>query len=207
MELVLDRCSVVLAGAWNMAIFTPTWVGRRLFPKEPELLIEAAFLPIPVARFIAPGFQLVVTPTQVDLRPTRTDDDMFNAVEATARMLLEQLPETPVRAFGINFGFRLTEPCPALAPLLEPEDAPRLRAFGAATDAVGLIRQLRFSDVMVNLCVTRTGADLVDLDLNHHVDVATATAARERLAGAVLSARVRSCELLDRVYGLKLGAS
>lgn len=103
--------NVVVVGAWNVAILTPGGVAKRLFrlppgtPVEVQVPLDAPHAPMQVKRggmvvAVAPsGMQLTVGPEQSAF------SGLQEAAEIAARAI-EDLPETPVRAAGVNIRYR-----------------------------------------------------------------------------------------------------
>jgi hypothetical protein len=165
----LSRCSIVFLGAWNQAIFQPDWVSKRVLEgKAPglEVLFGDAGL---LMRFETATASLLVGGTQVMLSPHALDDATLLATEAIAATLLQLLPETPVRAFGINFGYWLD------AKGRSADELERLdqgRGGTAEWPRVNRIHRVgtvdRADGAVLNITLGRLGPSALGLDLNEH---------------------------------------
>lgn len=101
----LDQCTVVLAGAWNRAIFTPQWVAERLFRESVETLVQIE--PPHVLKFQDATVTLIVAPERSQLAPRVDTDAAFSRMHEVALLLLGALPETPLGGVGVNFAFSI----------------------------------------------------------------------------------------------------
>lgn len=105
-KLQPQRCSTVLVGSWNLAIFSPQWTARRLFEKE-ELDLDVAWGEALMLKFKDEEAELWVRAGAVQLRPRADAAQNFDRVATLTRKTLSTLAETPLRAFGINFSYDL----------------------------------------------------------------------------------------------------
>src|SRR4051812_13358345 len=106
-----DGWSLVLAGFWNRLIFTPDWVIPRFFEGETEIGTKVSLLPVMPLIYEKDGLSMEVSSTRILFRPPNTHDDrQLLRVEEMARRALNDLPETPVQAMGINFAFEDEDP-------------------------------------------------------------------------------------------------
>lgn len=205
MRLVLDRCSVVIVGAWNLAIFSPEWVGPKVFPDEPDLEFGVSIAPGvgTETRYRVPTIEMSASAGRLQFKPRTDGEEAFRATEERAKAVLRLLPETPVRALGINFGFDATA-IPALAELLSSPDLPKLAAAGTSILTTKILRTARFDGGELTFSVEHdAGADFLQLDFNHHLAVKSGQEALKSLDGGVLRARSRSLSFLYQVYGMK----
>lgn len=99
--------NVVIAGAWNTAILTPKGIAKRLFQLEDtpvEVLVELEFRsPIRVK------YQnIVVQPSSSSLiiSPENSNSELLEQSVIIARRALEALPETPLKAAGLNIRYQ-----------------------------------------------------------------------------------------------------
>jgi hypothetical protein len=200
-KLNLDRSAVVLAGAWNQAIFSPTWVSRNLFPDttvEVQLLLAS---PKVLFQFVTHDVKLLVAEGQIHVVPQDPGAAALARMELTASDVLSHLQVTPLTAIGVNFAFDIEPDSDALGRLLWFHDATALAGLGAASETTTLARRLRVNGNIVNLVVFRSNQEL-RLDFNHHWDVNSATEAIGYLAGAVGRAHELSRNMARELYGL-----
>lgn len=201
----LQRCSIVMAGAWNQAIFSPEWVGEHLL--DGSVSIELVFGPLGfMTQFVGPGVRLVVLPHQVQILCTTFEDAAAQLAEEVARRLLERLPETPVTAFGINWGFDVTEASAALDRLFSLSDEPSVTALGGQVVTTTIARKMLLGEREITIALTRKTPTLVTLDFNHQVLVKNAREAASKIAQSVLPSRDTSMLIARDVYGVKVSS-
>ena len=199
MELDAKRCSLVMVGAWNAAIFTPSWVGEVVFRGATPKL-ELGFGTSLAMRFVGDEFSLLVTPTQVQLTPVACARSSLASVGVAARSLFTRLPETPLSAVGINIGFESVAPIAAISSLLTFSDTSGLDK--ATLQAVTLARRLVIGDRIVNLSLGYTEGGPQHVDFNFHSQVATAGAAIAFVEGDLLAQLDMALETIRRLYGV-----
>src|ERR1051326_5820594 len=103
--------TVVVVGAWNRAILTPSGVARHLFGLEGEPVVQVE-LPLEYQGPIKISYgSLTVVPAtdRIIVEMGDATYDNLGAACEIARRALEGLPETPVRAAGINLRYRTDE--------------------------------------------------------------------------------------------------
>jgi len=207
-KLNLDRCSVVLAGAWNPAIFSPPWVAKRLFSST-EMEVGLAFGDMLVLRFGTKDVELVVTSSSVQLRPRRVEQGVFDVVEDVAVRLLETLRETPVRAFGINFGYDVEREGKPLKELVDLQRGRPARTTRISRSfEIGSESGRRGERAVMNVVLADPTDGALHLDFNEHHDAEPASGhapgarAAERLKGRVSRAREMAQEMANELYEL-----
>ncbi len=197
------KTSLVIAGAWNLPILQPDWVGARLFD-VPQMNVQLALLDTGGVRadFALDALDFSAMPGRVEFRPKRPEDACLEQCESAAKRLLELLPETPVTAFGVNFGFILDPNGEATGAVLSLPDAPRIRKLGGSVESTVLSRTVRFDDSIVNMLLRWSNGGPVTVELNHHTEInGAARSAAPRVSGALLRAQEFSTRMLKEVYG------
>lgn len=204
MRLSRERSSVVLAGAWNQAIFTPEWTAKSLFGGKPAAPVVGMLATGGLAaQYSADGVELQVLPGRLELRSTSLPIDHAR-LERLAADCLGQLPETPVQAYGINGGFDFAAPPEAFAQLLSFSDEAALAPFGKVEKRL-LVRELVRTDSSLSINVAQAkGRFQVDLNVHRPVN-ADARRAKELLPeGSVKAAFDEFLRVLHDVYKLEL---
>jgi hypothetical protein len=116
MAVIPSDWSVVILGRWNRAILTPSGIARRLFELEQDTPVEVlvaidAIAPPQVKHdrmvVVAGNDRLIIQPDDSEY------PKLARAMELGARAL-EELPETPLAAVGVNVKFVIAEPIEAL---------------------------------------------------------------------------------------------
>lgn len=113
MELIASETSLVVAGSWNAAILTPTWMLRHGLDRPiGEASRVQVFLPaVQGAQFDFPRYALdqfayVVRPDALLVTPNNENPDSFDAAEGASARVLRVLMHTPISGIGHNFEFR-----------------------------------------------------------------------------------------------------
>lgn len=116
---------IVVAGAFNPAIFTPQWVATNVFdvPVGAEMsVLEVIMQPDPQSvlqlRFID-GVALNALPNRLELYSVDGSDTAFEAVESALIKILELLPHTPIGAIGCNLLWDDTDPSSEILDLFD----------------------------------------------------------------------------------------
>jgi hypothetical protein len=206
-----DGWNIVLAGFWNRSIFLPEWVFPRLFPKhelpENTVITELALLPALPLIYRDPQVAMEISSGLLAFKPQVLDNDCLLRCEHMAREMLERLPETPVHAVGINFGFRENLPSKHVGAMFRDIDDAELERQSWAIGERKLSRTLTQSDDTLNLTLT-SGGEVVDFDFNFHTvagPAANAAAKRAVEEGRVLRLRDAALTVLRETYHLEIG--
>jgi prepilin-type processing-associated H-X9-DG protein len=120
MPLVPQNWSVIIAGQWNRAILTPRGIAVRLFELEEgtPVLVEVPIDVIGPHRVTHEGITVSVTSTHLAIETQQQAFDTLERAMRVGRRALDNLPETPISAVGINLRYHVTEPAGDLGTLL-----------------------------------------------------------------------------------------
>jgi len=200
--------NVVLAGFWNRSIFLPEWAFPRLFPRhaEPggEVQTEVALLQALPLIYRDAQVAMEISGGRLAFRPQALNDECLLRCELMARSMLQALPETPVHAIGINFGYREALPPGHVVAMFNDVDDAELDQQGWAIGERKLVRKLTRGDDTLSLTMT-FGGEAVDFDFNFHTEAgANAATVRAVEEGRVLRLRDASVSLLRETYHLEL---
>jgi hypothetical protein len=117
MQVAPQETSIVIAGAWNPAILTPSWLMHHgLQNHEASNQMIQAMFPAGLngafdfPRFAMPGFKFVARPDSLILLVDAMTDQACSLVEEVGRRVLENLRHTPIGGLGHNFEFRHPNP-------------------------------------------------------------------------------------------------
>lgn len=119
MQLVPAETSLVVAGAWNPAILSPSWVLRHGL-NRPTGQAEPVQVYVPAGtglifdfpRYVLPEFSFVVRPDSLIMAPTDQTANDLGVLENAAAAMLEHLRHTPITGIGHNFEYRDADPSP-----------------------------------------------------------------------------------------------
>ena len=91
-----DTWGIVIAGHWNRMIFTPEWVGPRLFNQD-EIETQIALLPIFPIIYRHEQVVLEASAPRLIFRPRYNTGPALEAAERMAVTVLDDLPNTPLQ--------------------------------------------------------------------------------------------------------------
>jgi hypothetical protein len=201
----VDGWSVIVAGQWNPAIFSPEWIIGRLTQAQ-EVGIEVAVAPVTAFRFRFDGLSLRVGARRLMLGFDRADDETLQRVQPVVVRILRDLPHTPVSGVGVNFHYVEREPSADLLRIFDVRDHGALTNAGLARRETTIAR--RFDDRGLTLNLQLVSRDEgITFAFNFHAQSNNATDARTFLENhSVASLRDRSLAVLRDAYHLETEA-
>jgi hypothetical protein len=203
-----DNWGIVLAGHWNRMIFTPEWVGARLFHQE-DVEAQVALMPVFPIIYRHGDVSIEVSSSRLIFRPRFDSTQSLEAAERMAVTVLDDLPNTPLAGVGINFSFVEREPPPKLISLFNLEDGRFIERAEWEAPETKISRKLNGPLGTMLLTLTQD-ADGVTLDFNFHTDtsgVPTTAAnakARAALADRLVKLRETAVAFARDIYKLKM---
>lgn len=119
MELIPAETSLVVAGAWNASILTPSWVLHHgLNRPSDELGRVQVFLPalqgavFEFPRYVLDRMAYIVRPDSLLVVPNESTAECLAESEDVVARIVQVLPHTPITGIGHNFEFRDAAPAP-----------------------------------------------------------------------------------------------
>lgn len=205
MRIVPDRCTLVIVGAWNQAIFTPQFVREKIMP-GPEA-VQSGIEVGPggfTAHHKGSHFRLSVRADRLIWTPYNTDEGTLKTVERAACDLLALLSVTPISGIGFNYGFDASSDEGDVARILELPDSTKLEQMQAVSELVSVRRRIRLKEQVLNIVIGRAADASVSVDLNFHKDVIDAATAKQALPDAIVGFKQRALELMQSLYRLEV---
>ncbi len=203
MKPKVDQWTVVLAGQWNIRIFSPGWVGRELF-NDKKVQVEVGIgSGASNIRYLTQELVVIPADTMIVIGIKRIDDEVLKKAEELASRILNILPHTPVSGFGINFGYSI-DTSETLHKLFKLNDLDALSAKGYEVRRTEILRSLKVDNQKLNLRYTLVADGTFEAHLNFHQDIDSANGASELLRERVLDCRTRGNTLMRDVYGLEV---
>lgn len=195
-----ETWTVVVAGGWNVRIFSPEWVAKHLMKDTPVSVEIALAAPIQL-KFSADGLVLIPADDRLIAGVQEATVDAMDRAEEVVVRALELLPYTPTAAFGVNFGFEDELPGPQITELFRLSDLPNLSEFGCAIKQSSVTHRLDVNGKVLN--VTHSLVDgIAQLHLNFHHD--SPGAAPAALRGSVRDCFALATTFMSSVYALKV---
>jgi hypothetical protein len=166
--------------------------------------VEIALLPALPVIYRDAQVSMEISWGRLVFRPLNlADDAVLLRAEGMALSMLRALPETPVQAVGINFGFREPAPPAHIIALFDEMDEADLEQQGWAIGERRLVRRLTRGGDSLALTMTYNG-ESVDFDFNYHTDT-QANAVAQQAVEARRSLRLRDAvDLLRQAYHLEI---
>jgi hypothetical protein len=199
-----DSWTIVIAGNWNRMIFSPNWVGKKIFKtKEVEVRV-----PLQITNPIVYKYEditLSINETRVTIGMLALTDDSIKHGENIACMILQQLYHTPVSGIGVNFVFKEANPTKALNEVLSHTDDSHI-ANDWDIKRQELFRRLIKGSRILNMSIMSDDSG-VEISANFHSDVKTANEAEEAIKDKTLEMKSEFVNLIEQVYKLKLESS
>jgi hypothetical protein len=204
MKPILTNWTIVLVGNWNSRIFTPNWVGQQLF-EGGKIQLEVPIQAMSFLRYNTKDLLLIPQDDRLIIGVKTTKDEIFQGAENIARKVLGLLPHTPIRSFGINFGFLEEDPSSELLSLFKLYDNDKLSDGGFDLVETEIKRTLPLEMGVLNLTFTfgKEKGD-VKIHLNFHHKTETASIAQEKLDNRSIWCRNFALGFLHDIYQLTM---
>lgn len=202
MKIKKESCTLVLLGHWNQYILSPGWSAKNIFD-EPGLGVEIALdLGLP-PRYTSEQSRVRMIPTEdnVTFVALQHDDECLQKMENLAYTLVDKLSYTPVKAFGVNFGFVDEAGKGDLLEIFKFSDNELLNSFGCQLTFSSIRRRLIVENRTLNLAISNKG-DEVSFDFNFHFGVSGTSKAISKIKSSVIENKKIAENLLKSVYKL-----
>lgn len=163
--------NVVILGAWNRAILTPSGIAQRIFQIPPDTPVEMQVsLEGAPTRVLHEDIAVTVGAGALKLNPQASTYELLQRAMSLAHRALTSLPETPVKAAGFNIRYRIIDPPAEFLQVLSTELDDRLSEADLTITSRGLNRSLVFEDGVVNLSIRNVEGtpNCFDLENNFH---------------------------------------
>jgi hypothetical protein len=203
MKLDLRRPTLVLAGAWNPAIFRPGWIAQHVFgmPSGTDVTVTAVQAADDQAKLVIyiNDVGLSASANRLAMFAVDVGQSAFDAVENAIAKIVELLPHTPILAYGINFHFVEENPSPELLKKIRSSDALETR-FDIAKETIVSVISL---DPTVQLSIHRQNdGSTVIFDFNFHRSVVDAESFIKNIHGEIRERMEQGLSIMRDIYGL-----
>lgn len=203
MNLDLREPTVVIAGAFNPAIFDVGWIASELFEYADGTPVNATLV-TDITRQTQRAYISKIGVMAEDLRFSIFIDDLESETIALAEKAVLRtacgLPHTPVAGLGVNFKITVPQPEALIVDLLKLADKP---------EQMGPVSQNEISsriqiDDLVRLNFSRTILDdTLVLGFNYHTDLARLSDLTDTFEGKIKHWLDFSIDMIAQLYGLK----
>ena len=202
MKIKEESFTIVLIGNWNRHILSPNWISKEIF-LEDKITVEFSLnLELP-PRYTSPTSHIRILPSSsnVTFVALGSDDSCLNKMEKMTQALLEKLPYTPIKAFGINFGYIESIEKSDLYNIFKFSDTDRLGQERYLIKSSALQRSLIVEDRVLNLNISTNDTE-VSFDFNFHYDVSNAKDAIDKITSNAVTNKIIAEKILSNVYKL-----
>ncbi len=196
--------SIVINGHWNRMIFTPDWIGKKIFnvPKVERLLSMA-----PVSPIIYRTDDIILSAAEekliISLR--KLNEVCMTDAESKALTILKLLPHTPISAIGVNFGFVEESPLPSLLELCNyannAEVAAATESDISKSELKRTLTNPESPESILNFSLSFDGS-AVEFNGNYHHSVDLAKTAADKIKGRTVPMLQSFLKLLSTIYKL-----
>ena len=215
MRVIPERTAVVIAGAWNQAIFTRDWVGDNILTglieeaPEPEFQLASSTMKYGSAEL---PITLTVSPHRVLVHPVTYTQEAVAAQEAATLRLLDHTYGAPLSGVGVNIGLDFMTDSPRYWNMFTlPDDSTFAKETSYKLTAdIRISRKIHLVDENALLTVSvfgvRGGSEtsgIGHLDFNFHKDALSAQEIRTFASGKIGIYYSEAVRLADIVYGVK----
>jgi hypothetical protein len=160
--------NIVVVGRWNRGILTPAGIGQRLFglPPGTPINVEISLDYLYPCRVRHDGLAVSVEETRLVIEPDScTFPEMQHALEIATKAI-QNLPETPLSAVGVNFRYKISDPPTIFLQQLQPDLDDAYSDCGYEILQRTIRRQLKFSTGHLNVDVAEGNDNVWTMTLN-----------------------------------------
>lgn len=208
MEPNLEGWTIVIAGAWNQAIFTPPWIAKHLLSEERDVQVELgiAFMAVErLMKFPTRDVSLSISPERLIIQPSRLTRAALETANNCAHKVLTTLQHTPIAAIGLNCTYQTDDPPSGIIRALQLGDSEELSHCRLDVQEARIARTLKCDgvpgDPVLNLSMSRDhSTSHCDVAFNYHYAGGPAASLAGRIAGVFIQLRDHSFGVL-RAYG------
>lgn len=202
MNVDLRRPTIVIAGAFNAAIFTPEWIAAVLHEipegSDVEGLLVADTGRQSVRTYIN-GVGIALEGERLTFAWDSLDGPSNSVAEKLVRRVAETLPHTPSNGVGVNFHFETTDFDAEVVDKLKMNDDPA---------QIGIVMQSDLkSKIQLESCILNFGRTILNGnfmgEFNYHHEIKSIGEIEDIFNGSkVTELFERSKEILESLYDL-----
>lgn len=204
MKLDLRQPMAVIAGAFNAAIFVPSWIANTLYQIPEGEDVNVVMVGDMVQGTSRPYIQSTAILAE-DERLSLFIDCFEKPCVALGESLLDRLgqtlPHTPIAGLGINFRFIFDELDEAVYAMMKQNDGPEV--LGQLVRA-RLVSEIKLEDaVSLNLRREILNDELV-VDFNYHHRISHMSELNNLVGGKILTKFEESKAIVHQLYGIEI---
>jgi hypothetical protein len=200
MNLDLREPTIVIAGAFNPAIFAVGWIASELFNYADGEAVNATVVADMIQqtqRAYVKNVALMAEPFRLSVYIDDIEVETIALAEAAVKRAAGALPHTPVAGIGVNFKVSIAEPDADIVDLLAPKDKPEQIAPTIQNEVTS---RLQLDDgTRLNLMRTILDDTFV-LGFNYHTDLERFSALSDSFEGKIMQWMNHAKEVVRRLY-------
>ena len=205
-SIVTGTNTLVVLGAWNIAIFTPDWVKNNILLENQDARV---FFPVNIGcslRFETDYFAFFIEGERLTFSIIKEEDRSYIFIIQTLRNIIQKLPHTPVRALGTNFVYRRDEKFSVLEKLDDSDKLNSVKSIvGRSVASQALVRKFALKEnEELNLKIEESNilGNIIDFNFNYNLksteDILNLIGEDNEL---LLNNRELANEISNNVYG------
>lgn len=200
MHLDLRQPTVIIAGAFNPAIFSPPWIANVLYGiaegEEISGLIVQDLVQLTQKPYIR-DVGILAEAGRLSIFVDKVEPEALTLAESVVKRAAEALPHTPVVGFGLNFAFVEAEPEAEVVDRLKQGDQPE--KLGELLNS-SLASAIRMEDgTLLNLSRGLAGGEL-SVSFNFHSELSNLGALADEMEGLIDRRLQQSKKILADLY-------
>lgn len=150
--------TLVIAGTWNIAIFTEDWVRANILVNDELMNIMHPKLPFYSLKFDLDKISFYITPDRLNFQAKDHSYKAYTDIVKYCRVLCRNLGHTPVNELGVNFEYEMNNKEDLLDGHCHNEEI--ISALNCTIDSWCITRRMSFDDgEQLNLRFTKTSQE------------------------------------------------
>lgn len=196
--------TVVIVGAWNLAIFSQEWVRQNILRSEdyPEIKIQYPLNVLHSLRFSTDKFAFCIGENRLMFTLTEKSEQAEKDMLGVVSSICQKLPHTPVSALGINFVFETDNDVATVNALADTQRL--VQSIGQAQTSIEIVRSYKKNDKeTLNLKISKIGENKVKYDINYDyrsVNIQEITDVLNGEDNIIKTKREETLRVLNEVY-------
>jgi len=185
-------------------IFTPKWVGTRVFDKKAQIKAAVPFMPADPIKYESSDISLTVSDTELSFTLHKFDIGSMSQAERLAVKVLGELDDTPIQSIVVAFALENIVLSRENSAVFDSYDRARFGKLNWKLDGDSIARHLIRGTNRLTIFMTRAEPTIRAAFL-YTFDVEESNSAVKAIAGKVVSMWEDAVEILRRVYQVEVG--
>jgi len=194
---------LVLAGAWNKAIFNEKWISKQLLTGVESLKVEQFVNHLELSsRVSSKDIRIHSLSNRLSFIPISTTDNTLNLIEELSSKIADYLPHTPVNSFGVNFLFE-EEINDSLKKIITVNDVEPLSEFGVLLKETQHKHCIEHESKKINLTISTIKSKVI-FNFNFDFNISSLIEFKEKITtNPILALKNTAIKIMSEVYSLE----